>query len=127
MFCGRCGKEIDNEAVMCVHCGVLTKKESNSKSEKERSIYIVLGIFLGVFGAHNFYAGYNKLGIAKLATTLFSIVLFVIGIVLVDAQDTEDVGAVVCFFWLLLAGGVWIWAIVDSLVIDRDSNGNLFK
>ena len=36
MFCSKCGKEIENEAVVCIHCGCATgnfekttKKESN--------------------------------------------------------------------------------------------------
>ena len=37
MFCMKCGKEIDNEAVICVHCGVATP---NMKNNKEQPIII---------------------------------------------------------------------------------------
>ena len=30
MFCYKCGKEIDDEAVICVHCGVATKNNTQS-------------------------------------------------------------------------------------------------
>ena len=32
MYCHKCGKEIDEEAVVCVHCGVETKNLSKDKS-----------------------------------------------------------------------------------------------
>ena len=31
MFCTNCGKEIDNNAVICVHCGVPVQKQVNSR------------------------------------------------------------------------------------------------
>lgn len=37
MFCYKCGKEIDNEAVVCVHCGVSTR---NLNKDKEKNIII---------------------------------------------------------------------------------------
>lgn len=37
MFCYNCGKEIDDKAVVCIHCGVETK---NMKSNTDRNIVI---------------------------------------------------------------------------------------
>ncbi|MCL1923725.1 MAG: hypothetical protein FWG15_07730 [Propionibacteriaceae bacterium] len=31
MFCYKCAQEIDNEAVVCIHCGVATKNHGNAK------------------------------------------------------------------------------------------------
>ena len=31
MFCQKCGKEIDNEAVVCIHCGCATENQSVKK------------------------------------------------------------------------------------------------
>ena len=39
MFCSKCGKEIDNEAVVCVHCGCPTKNYKEDK-QKEQPIII---------------------------------------------------------------------------------------
>ena len=36
-YCRKCGKEIDDEAIMCVHCGVPTDLY-NKKSEPEQSV-----------------------------------------------------------------------------------------
>lgn len=62
---------------------------------KDRVAYILLGIFLGMFGAHNFYAGYTARALGQLAITLC----------------TLFVGAIVS----------WIWAIVEICIIDWDS------
>ena len=37
MYCYNCGKEIDDKAVVCVHCGVETK---NMKSSTDKNIVI---------------------------------------------------------------------------------------
>lgn len=37
MFCYNCGKEIDDKAVVCIHCGVETK---NMKSNNDKNIVI---------------------------------------------------------------------------------------
>lgn len=38
MFCHHCGKEIDDDAVVCIYCGVDTK---NLNKEKDKSSNIV--------------------------------------------------------------------------------------
>lgn len=32
MFCHKCGKEIDDDSVVCVHCGVKTKNFDNENA-----------------------------------------------------------------------------------------------
>ena len=34
MFCYKCGKEIDDEAVVCIHCGVSTKNMKENDNQK---------------------------------------------------------------------------------------------
>ena len=64
---------------------------------KSRTGFILLGALLGAFGAHSFYAGYNKKGLAQLAITVVT---------------------------LGFAGPMtWIWAIIDICTIDRDNHG----
>jgi hypothetical protein len=62
---------------------------------KNRTTYILLGIFLGIFGAHNFYAGYKGRAIAQLCITLLTL-----------------------FFGAIVS---WIWAVVEVCIVDRDS------
>jgi TM2 domain-containing membrane protein YozV len=59
-------------------------------------MFILLGIFFGMFGAHNFYAGYYKRGAGQLALT--------------------------CISFFTLAVVTWIWAIVEVCVVAGDSD-----
>ncbi len=66
---------------------------------KNRLTYIVLAIFLGSFGIHNFYAGYNGRGVAQLLITLF-------------------------LGWLVLPWiATVIWSIVEVVVVTHDAKG----
>jgi len=67
---------------------------------RSRLTFILLGILLGAFGGHNFYAGYTKKAVIQLLLTVLS-----------------------CFF-----GGVisWIWAIVEVCTVTRDDDGIAF-
>ena len=67
MFCKKCGKEINYEAVICVGCGCTV---NNSSVEKDNNglITILLCWFLGVFGAHRFYTGHTTIGVIQLLT-----------------------------------------------------------
>lgn len=67
---------------------------------KSRVVFVLLAVFLGAFGGHNFYAGYVKKGVIQLCITIFS-----------------------CFFGALIS---WIWAIVEVCMLDRDNNGIAF-
>jgi len=40
MFCSRCGKELDNEAVICVHCGCATSNFKKQDAEANKPIVI---------------------------------------------------------------------------------------
>ena len=40
MFCSKCGKEINDEAVVCVHCGCATANYKQSNTEKDQPIII---------------------------------------------------------------------------------------
>ena len=73
--------------------------------QKSRLTYILLGIFLGTWGVHNFYAGRTEPGIAQLVITLISIPLM--------------------FVFCIGLFTIWIpsvWAIVEIIVVDRDGN-----
>jgi TM2 domain-containing membrane protein YozV len=64
---------------------------------KSRAAFVLLGIFLGPFGIHNFYAGFAGRGIVQLLLTLLT-----------------------CGYGAFIA---WFWMIVEIIVVDRDSNG----
>jgi TM2 domain-containing membrane protein YozV len=69
--------------------------------QKSRLTFILLGVFLGEFGIHNFYAGYVKRGMFQLALTVLTL-----------------------FYGSFVT---WIWAIVEICTVDRDSNNITFS
>jgi len=68
---------------------------------KSKVGFILLGIFLGSLGIHNFYAGYNKKGLIQLLVTVLTC-------------------GIVSF-------AMWIWAIVEICTVDKDSDGRSFS
>ncbi len=66
---------------------------------KSRTSYILLGIFLGCLGIHNFYAGYQGRGLAQLLVTLF-----------------------LCWT-IIFPFFVGIWALVEACTVTKDADG----
>ncbi|HMS39896.1 MAG TPA: DUF4339 domain-containing protein [Pyrinomonadaceae bacterium] len=69
-------------------------------SSKSRVAYILLGLFLGGLGVHNFYAGYAGKGAVQLILTL-------------------------TLFWTIVVPiAVTIWIIIEVCTVDRDAFGH---
>ena len=64
---------------------------------KSKVAFVLLGVFLGSLGIHNFYVGRTKQGVIQLLITILSAGM------------------------LSLAS--WIWAIVDICTVNADANG----
>jgi len=67
---------------------------------KSRVVFVLLAIFLGAFGGHNFYAGYTTKAIIQLCVSLLT-----------------------CFAGSIVS---WIWAIVEACVVNEDNDGIAF-
>lgn len=114
MYCSHCGSEVGDHAVVCVKCGAAVGNHARPAPApspaaapaqpiaKSRVAYVLLGIFLGGLGIHNFYAGYNGKAIAQLLVTLL-------------------------LGWLVIPlVAVWIWVIVELIVVEQDAQGVAF-
>jgi hypothetical protein len=88
MFCSSCGKEIKNEAEICIHCGVKTKKSDSG--QKEWIVALLLSVFLGHLGIDRFYLGYIGLGILKLVTFGGCGIWWLIDLILIAADQLND-------------------------------------
>lgn len=104
MYCRTCGKEIDDNAYVCVNCGCkpLTGKSycpycgtatnenqvmclfcgrslENTQQCGSKNMYVaaVLAFLLGVIGIHDFYLGYTAKGVVKIVFTITGIFSFV--------------------------------------------------
>lgn len=117
--CAECGKEISDKAAACPHCGAPVasaepkrggyyddlpqhKPTQLVKSAKSRGIYIILGLFFGLLGVHNFYAGRLGVGVAQLLVTCI-LGWFVVGIVITA-----------------------IWVIFELFTVTEDGAGDAF-
>ena len=72
-------------------------------TSKSRTAYVLLGLFLGSLGIHNFYAGYTGRGVAQLLITLF--------------------GVWFCIPWV----AVMVWVLVEVCSVTHDAQGNQFS
>ena len=95
MFCPTCGAEVNDNAVICVKCGCKLKNDEPKKFDE--IVYILLGVFLVAFGAHNFYIGKNTRAVVQLLISILSL------------------GALSFF--------VWIWAIIEVCTSARKISG----
>lgn len=68
---------------------------------KPQQTFVLLGSFLGMFGAHNFYAGYRNKALVQLGITVLTL-----GIAIPMT---------------------WVWAIIDVFTIQEDSKGVKFR
>jgi hypothetical protein len=69
---------------------------------KSRVAFILLGLFLGLFGIHNFYAGYTGKALTQLLLNLF-------------------------LFWTVIVPlGISIWVLVEVITISHDAQGRPF-
>ena len=87
IYCRECGAKHSDKATACPKCGYACVC-----ADKSAVIYVLLAFFIGMFGAHKFYAGKKGQGVAML-------LMGTIG-------------------WLLIIPGIaaCIWAFVDFII-----------
>ena len=73
-FCPNCGDAVPSEAVVCLKCGVSLENNVNAPAAEAISKLAagLLGIFLGSLGIHNFYLGFTGKAVAQLLLTVLS-------------------------------------------------------
>ncbi len=113
-FCTNCGKPVTPGAAVCMSCGCAINNQptpvqnyaNGATSDKSRMAAGLLGIFLGVFGVHNFYLGFKGKAIAQLLISVLS-----------------------CFTLAVVSE---IWGLVEGIIIltnkeAKDAQGNILK
>jgi TM2 domain-containing membrane protein YozV len=79
---------------------------------KDRVAYVLLAIFLGELGIHNFYAGYTNRAIVQLVACIVVIPI---------------IALITCGIGLIFYVGLWIWNIIEACTVTQDANGVRFK
>ena len=71
-YCANCGKEIAENADVCLNCGVSNKKpNANYLNGQDKIVMILVALFVGGLGIHNFMMGETKKGIFRIIMSLF--------------------------------------------------------
>lgn len=136
-FCPFCGMQVTPEQKICTNCGV-EMDTYGANGVKSKIAAGLLGIFLGVYGVHNFYLGYYKKAVVQLGLVLFSYVMYVVEFVSMAFSNAimSDAGAVTFLLssvvFALLIIGVRIWAFVEAILIfcgkiNKDGKGRRLK
>lgn len=100
-YCANCGKELTDEQDICLNCGVRVKKSTASSDPNAKSKLAagLFGIFLGVFGVHNFYLGFTGKAVAQLLISVLSCGILspvsaiwglIEGIMILSSNDYKD-------------------------------------
>ena len=69
-FCYNCGQEMTPGATVCLHCGVAAKKAGGNLNGQDKVVMILICLFLGGLGIHNFMMGETKKGVFKIIMSL---------------------------------------------------------
>lgn len=102
--CPFCRGDVAADAQKCCHCGewIVEKAHNDQKNtDKNEIVFVILGVFLGLIGVHNFYVNEKAAGFEK-------ILLFLLGIYLFDWFPHSRIGVVVLFINA-------IWVIVEII------------
>ena len=70
-YCNNCGSQINDNAVVCVKCGVAihrTGGQGGDPGGKDWLTTLLLCLFLGCLGVHRFYSGSTVIGVLQLVT-----------------------------------------------------------
>ncbi len=98
-YCHMCGDITDSMSQICMRCGVSLTANNEQKSKLAAGLF---GIFLGAFGVHRFYLGHIGIGLAQVLITVLS-----------------------CGF---LSLATWIWGLIEGIMIlagsiNKDAKG----
>jgi hypothetical protein len=82
---------------------------------RTRLVYILLAIFLGGLGVHNFYAGRWTIGLAQLIGVPIITIILAVGTVL-----TGGLGALILIPFLIAVG---VWLLGEIVLVKKDGRG----
>lgn len=69
-FCANCGRVVQPNAAVCMSCGFAVKQAGSDLNGQDKIVMILICLFLGGLGIHNFMMGESKKGIFKIIMSL---------------------------------------------------------
>ena len=139
MVCPKCYANCKKEQVRCYHCGfdltLLDGATNKGAKEARKSIYkddimkfkgippdvkkkklVLLSIFLGIFGAHNFYVGKLWQGLFMCISTTVTLVLSTL-VSMFGIVDMYNTLYIAFQFWLIFQGATVLMWVFDIILI----------
>ena len=95
-------------------------KKAQRAGDKSKVVAILLALFLGNLGIHDFYLGNKKAGFIKLGLTVIGIALIIAGFAAFVATEAVTVPVLAIIGYIVLLG-VSIWALIDLIRIITGS------
>ncbi len=68
-YCANCGQQVGPDATFCTNCGVAITRPA-PEGAKKKLVVLLLAIFFGCLGIHNFYLGYTKNAVIQLVVSI---------------------------------------------------------
>jgi TM2 domain-containing membrane protein YozV/RNA polymerase subunit RPABC4/transcription elongation factor Spt4 len=90
-FCQNCGKETIHIAEICPGCGVRLAIKPDASEGKDWLTTLLLCIFLGYLGIHRFYTGHTVIGILQLVTLGGCGIWTLIDLIMIVTNSFKDV------------------------------------
>lgn len=114
MFCPKCGKEMPEGATVCPECGYTTAGTSvgavfaktNLPAGKSHLVNWILGVWLGMVGVHDFYAGNSMKGVAHIVVTVLG--MFLLGL-----------GPLISWVWAIIE----VWPSIQYSIKQAEAKG----
>ena len=104
-FCKNCGASVAPNAAVCLNCGSSISSQNKMAGSKSKIVAGLLAVLLGSLGIHNFYLRYTKRAVVQLLVSIFGSFLFGLGPL-----------------------AMWVWAIIEAVKIFKgeatDADGN---
>ena len=112
--CPMCGEEILAVAKKCKHCGEYLDDSNQPVQKKSRAMFILLALFFGGLGIHNFYIGRNTTGFWE---ALIGVIGFGIFGICIFNGIPYNLGS-------LMLGALTLWILLEIFTTTQDAAGN---
>ena len=115
--CPMCGEEILAVAKKCRYCGEYLDDFNRPVQKKSRAVFILLGLFFGGLGIHNFYIGRTSTGLWEALIGVIGAGIF--GVCIFNGIP-YNLGS-------LMLGTLTIWILWEIFTTTQDAAGNPLK
>ena len=82
-YCSKCGKEINEEAVVCIHCGCRVESTPYHEEDKKSPGFGVLGFFFPLIGLILYCVWKDKTPLKAKSAGKGALIGFILGVVAV--------------------------------------------